>query len=41
MKNGQTTGEKYEVGRIMLFASVIGLDIMRSIKKHYIYIYYG
>ena len=32
-ENGQTTGEKYEVGRIMLFASVIGLDIMRSIKN--------
>ena len=32
-ENGQTTGEKYEVGRLKLFMSVIGLDITRSIKN--------
>jgi len=32
-ENGQTTGEKYEVGRLKLFMSVVGLDIMRSIKN--------
>ena len=32
-ENGQTTGERYEVGRVILFASVIGLDIMKSIKN--------
>ena len=32
-ENGQTTGEKYEIGRIKLFMGVLGLDAMKIIRN--------